>query len=165
MFGGHCIKHWSSTQAIIALSSGEAEYYGLVKAASAGLGAVSMYADMGDSLALSIHTDAEAARGIANRLGLGKTRHIDVHLLWVQERVRAQDFEVHRVKGDDNPADIGTKYLDICKIKKFMNIFSLQFADGRAKECPSISYVSLRDRLRLHNIESERYHGRCHIEV
>ena len=38
LFGQHCIKNWSSTQAIIALSSGEAEYYGVVKASSVGLG-------------------------------------------------------------------------------------------------------------------------------
>ena len=29
--GGHCIKTWSTTQSVIALSLGEAEYYGLVK--------------------------------------------------------------------------------------------------------------------------------------
>ena len=34
MHGLHCVKTWSSTQAIISLSSGEAEYYGLVKGAS-----------------------------------------------------------------------------------------------------------------------------------
>ena len=30
-FGKHCLKTWSTTQAVIALSSGEAEYYGVVK--------------------------------------------------------------------------------------------------------------------------------------
>lgn len=34
MFGIHIIKHWSSTQSLIALSSGEAEYYGFVRAGS-----------------------------------------------------------------------------------------------------------------------------------
>ena len=29
--GEHWVKGWSHTQAVIALSSGEAEYYGLVK--------------------------------------------------------------------------------------------------------------------------------------
>ena len=37
MIGGHMIKSWSSTQNVIALSSGEAEYYGLVKGAAQGL--------------------------------------------------------------------------------------------------------------------------------
>ena len=34
MFGNHMVKSWCSTQAIVALSSGEAEYYGIVKGAS-----------------------------------------------------------------------------------------------------------------------------------
>ena len=38
MYGSHLIKSWSSTQNVIALSSGEAEYYGLVKGASQGIG-------------------------------------------------------------------------------------------------------------------------------
>ena len=55
MFGQHCVKTWSSTQGVIALSSAEAEYYGLVKGASCGLGAISMYKDMGISLDLGIY--------------------------------------------------------------------------------------------------------------
>ena len=42
IFGSHCIRSWSSTQSIIALSSGEAEFYGVVKAASVALGLKSM---------------------------------------------------------------------------------------------------------------------------
>merc|ERR1711895_351289 len=34
MLGEHLIKGWSVTQAVIALSSGEAEYYGIVKGSS-----------------------------------------------------------------------------------------------------------------------------------
>ena len=38
VLGSHLIKSWSSTQADVALSSGEAEYYGTVKAGGMGLG-------------------------------------------------------------------------------------------------------------------------------
>ena len=38
MLGSHLIKSWSSTQDIVALSSGEAEYYGIVKGAAQGFG-------------------------------------------------------------------------------------------------------------------------------
>ena len=36
--GNHAIKTWSTTQAVIALSSGEAEYYGCVRGGAIGLG-------------------------------------------------------------------------------------------------------------------------------
>ena len=38
MVGGHVLKTWSSTQVSLALSSGEAEYYGVVRASGLGLG-------------------------------------------------------------------------------------------------------------------------------
>ena len=47
MIGDHCVKTYSSTQDIIALSSGEAEYYGVVKGGSVGIGLRSMLGDFG----------------------------------------------------------------------------------------------------------------------
>ena len=47
MLGSHVIKTWSSTQPSVTLSSGEAEYYGVVKAAGAGVGQQSLLKDMG----------------------------------------------------------------------------------------------------------------------
>ena len=38
LLGCHTIKHWSSTQQSISLSSGEAEFYGVVRASGYGLG-------------------------------------------------------------------------------------------------------------------------------
>ena len=55
--------------------------------------------------ALIDKSDAEAAKGIASRTGLGTMRHLAVHYLWVQERVRAGEITLHRVRGVDNPAD------------------------------------------------------------
>ena len=136
MFGQHCFKTWSSTQGIIALSSGEAEFYGIVKASSVGLGCQAMFRDMGIKISLNVHTDAEAARGIASRTGLGKTRHIAVHFLWVQERVKNGDLKIHKVRGDANPADLMTKYLDRPTIEKYMDTFSYGFLDGRSSLTP-----------------------------
>ena len=46
-FQGGILKTWSGTQASIAQSSGEAEYYTLVRAASEALGMQSLMRDMG----------------------------------------------------------------------------------------------------------------------
>ena len=69
MIGDHIVKHWSTTQAVIALSSGEAEYYGMVKGASIGLGIASMMQDLGVSMQVRVRTDASAAKSIASRRG------------------------------------------------------------------------------------------------
>ena len=44
---GLCVKSWSSTQTVVARSSGEAEYYAAVKGASEGLGLQAMLRDVG----------------------------------------------------------------------------------------------------------------------
>ena len=78
MHGEHVIKTWSSNQAVIALSSGEAEYYGIVRGATHAIGYKSLLYDMGVHPAtISVRTDATAAIGIANRRGCGQIWHID----------------------------------------------------------------------------------------
>ena len=47
LLGGHLVKSWSSNQAVVALSSGEAEDYAIVKGSSVGIGITALAADMG----------------------------------------------------------------------------------------------------------------------
>ena len=61
MLGEHVAKSWSTTQAVIALSSGEAEYYGIVKGSSVGLGARSVLRDLGCNVRICVMTDSSAA--------------------------------------------------------------------------------------------------------
>ena len=110
LLGSHLLKSWSSTQQTVALSSGEAEYYGVVKGASIGLGTVAMLKDVGVQSALKVRTDSAAAQGIGGRHGLGKLRHIDTACLWIQDKIRRGAFNPSRIKGILNPADIFTKY-------------------------------------------------------
>ena len=88
MIGAHVIRTWSSTQPSVTLSSGEAEFYGLVKAAGAGLGHQSIMRDFGLETPVRVWTDSSAAIGISTRSGLGKLRHLETHTLWVQKKVR-----------------------------------------------------------------------------
>ena len=57
MVGPHLIKAWSSTQASVALSSGEAECFGLVRGVGIGLGIQSLFRDVGLPLKLRAWTD------------------------------------------------------------------------------------------------------------
>ncbi len=132
-FGKHTLRTWSSTQAVIALSSGESEYYGIVKGASVLLGAVSLYRDLGISVKARLMTDSSAGKGIASRIGLGKVKHLHTQYLWVQERVRAKDFTLHKVSTHDNVGDLMTKYLERPKLDKFMEQLGFVIKAGRHK--------------------------------
>ena len=103
-----------------------------------------MFRDMSLSIYPRIYTDADAAKGMAARTGLGRTRHIDVHYLWVQQRIALGDFTLHKVLGTENASDICTKYLDSATIHKYMRFLNYEYADGRSKVCPSLSCVAAR---------------------
>ena len=71
--GGHCLKTWSKTQAVVAKSSAESELYGVVKGGCELLGLLSLAGDFGDATASGvIMLDAAAAMGIIERKGVGK---------------------------------------------------------------------------------------------
>ena len=49
---------------------------------------------------------------------MGKVRHIETKYLWVQDLVKDGRLKLLKVKGTENPADIGTKHLSIAEVEK-----------------------------------------------
>ena len=149
MPGSHLIKAWSSTQPNHALSSGEAEYYGSVKAGGSGLGYQALLEDIGAKLPLRVWTDSTAAMGVATRQGVGKIRHLDTRTLWMQQAVRSGRIELRKVKGTENPADLFTKHMPPQeKLEQVMNLFGCRFIAGRSKIAPKMT----RERLTQENL-------------
>ena len=109
-YWGGFVKSWSNRQVTVALSSAEAEFYASTKAAVEILGVESLMADMGREVeAKEVFTDSNSARAMASRRGLGRTRHIEVKRLWLQEVVEGRKVRLGRVDGKSNPADPLTK--------------------------------------------------------
>ena len=139
MLCGHTIKHWSATQPSVSLSSGEAEFYGLVRGSGQGLGYQALLKDLGLDMPLRMWTDSSAAIGICSRQGLGKLRHIDTHTLWVQQAVRTKRFALHKVSGEANPGDLFTKHLASReRLAALTRLLGCTFSSGRAEIAPSV---------------------------
>ena len=137
LLGEHILKTYSSTQPTVSLSSGEAEFYGVVRASGAALGQQSLFADLGIPLDVRVWTDSSAAMGICTRQGLGKLRHIDTQTLWIQEKVRTKQITLRKVLGEVNPADLLTKFLTgKDKLDQLIKLFGLVAMKGRAKSAP-----------------------------
>ena len=132
LIGEHYIKGWASTQLSIALSSGEAELVALVKATSETMGIVNMVKDLGGTKKGVVYADSSAALSAADRKGSGKLRHINIRMLWIQEREQREDVELRKVRGEVNPADMNTKYLAGPKLMDFMRRFGQHVKIGRA---------------------------------
>ena len=139
MIGEHMVKSWSTTQAVIALSSGEAEYYGIVKGSSVGLGARSVLKDLGCNVRICVMTDSSAAKGMASRKGLGKVRHVEVNQLWVQQKVGTGEIELRKVEGANNLADALTKYVEKDSISRHLRGTHQYLAMGRHPIMPEVA--------------------------
>ena len=113
--GDHMVRSTATTQAVISLSSGESEFYAAVKSASIGLGSVAMAADMGIvyKRAVDLKIDATAGIGVASRRGAGRIRHIHTPTLWLQRAVHDGRCTLSKELGATNPADLGTKHVEV----------------------------------------------------
>ena len=95
----HLLRSWSSTQAVVATSSAEAELYGMCEGASRGLGLQAMMGELGLSVRMFVCTDSAAAKSFASTRGLGRMRHIEVRELWLQELVQKGRRRGHKPSG------------------------------------------------------------------
>ena len=98
-YGSHMLRSTSTTQGVIALSSGESEFYALV----------SMRKDLGvdiskntkiDKAVLEVRVGASAGRGIAVRRGARRIRHIATPTLRVQKLTQDGIVKITKIPGE-----------------------------------------------------------------
>ena len=131
--GKHTIDAGSSTQTIVSLSSGEAEFYGAVKTACRLLGLQQMMKHMRWETNGRLLTDSSAAKGMASRRGAGGVRHIHTPALWLQQVISQKKLQIVKQPGTSNPPDIGTKVVTgeaIWRMLGMMNIFRMKGASN-----------------------------------
>ena len=135
-WGGAAIKSWSKTMSTIALSTGESELGAIVKGIAEGEGILSLLKDFDLHANLGLKSDASAAVGITQRVGLGRVRHLAVADLWVQQRVQRGEVSICKVPGKENPADLMTKPLDWPRIQELLGIMQLRVLnlDGLSRD-------------------------------
>ena len=138
MMGQHCIKTRSKTQAIVAKSSAEAELYGVVRGATEALGLSTLLQDLGQESQIRLHVDAAAAKGIIERKGLSKVRHLDVNVLWLQETAARKEIPINKIPGEENPADLATKHLATAKVEKLLGKMYMSHKEGRASKAAKL---------------------------
>jgi hypothetical protein len=103
------VLHWSKLQSNVALSSGEAELNASVKAMSEAIGSFELVRELcGESLRMSLCTDASACKGILLRQGAGRIKHLGVKCLWAQGAIDSFGVRVEKVAREVNVADVLT---------------------------------------------------------
>ena len=100
------------TQKAISLSSGESEFVAMVAGCSEGMLIRHLWNQItGQSCKTKVRSDSSAARGMTQRQGIGRVRHLDASLLWIQQKEKEKVITVAAIPSELNSADIGTKNL------------------------------------------------------
>jgi hypothetical protein len=116
------------------LSSGEAEYYGIMKGCAEALGAKGLAEDFGWKFEAVVKTDSSAAHAMGSRRGVGKVRLIETRYLWLQEVVGRGRLRLVKIPRTINFADVLTKYVSIGDIEKFGNMYGWRFKPPEVNE-------------------------------
>ena len=127
IFYGGCLLHSSSrTQKIASLSSAESEMYAAASGACDSVLIVGILKWMFDAFfQIHLYLDSAAARGIINRRGVGKVRHLSCRSSWLQERMADGSLVVSPVSCTTNPADMGTKRLNVNRMRALMFLLGM----------------------------------------
>jgi hypothetical protein len=137
-FGRHTVKASSTLQSTISLSSGEAEYYSIVRGVSIGMSLQEILRGWGLQPKLKVHTDSSAALGTCNRQGLGRSRHVQTRFLWVQEKLAQHEFELVKIPTKQNVADLCTKGLPANEMERHMQSMGFEYSHGRAEAAKAL---------------------------
>ena len=118
--GKHLLRHMSCLQTLVALSSGEAEYYALLLGACTSLGIQSHYQDWMVDVPI---------QKLARRGGIGgRLRHLQTRHSWLQSRIALGHVNLDVVASEQNPADVLTKPL--ARTHKFEKGQNMLVKDG-----------------------------------
>ena len=120
----HLLYSSSRTQRVIALSSGEAELLAATSTLCDALFVRQLLAFISDEEPPQVHhfLDASAAKGIMERSGIGRVRHLSVRVLWSQQLVAEKVIALHKVATSINVADLNTKGLSRSRMLMLLHI-------------------------------------------
>ena len=149
VLNGLIVHSTSRTQKCISLSSTESERYAASAGTCDGLylhHIVSFLCD-DDVGCLVLHTDNSAVRMLSVKLGAGRLRHIKGRLLWLQDKVAANELQIKQVKTTQNIADLNTKALNRDRFYCLLYMFGF-FANGEKVGEAEFTRMQTRDLLK-----------------
>ena len=87
---------------------------------------------------IELPASAPGAMHPQRRVGIGKLRHLDTSLLWIQQKVRDKEVQMTKVPGKENPGDSFTQYISGPEIQSHLARMGLEHEEGRAASAPAL---------------------------
>ena len=94
-----------------------AEYCAMCSTAEELLHLRTILENFGFSVNITIFCDSMAARGTAQRAGLGKVKALAVKTAWLQEVIRERRLHITSIASKADKDELGTKVLSVARLK------------------------------------------------
>ena len=106
----YAVQSYSRSQKSIALSSCESEFLALTGAAAEAMRVKTIWEFLtGQQASMVAFTDSSSCLALSQRLGVGRTKHLDVRQLWLQQEVKQGKINVGKIGTQLNLAGLNTK--------------------------------------------------------
>ena len=118
---------------VLAKSTAESELHGVVQGVCEGLGIDTLLRDLGQhEPKVRIYLDVTAVRGIVERKGFSKVKHIDTDVWCLQEQIARRLLALCKVLGTVNVSDFMTKNMTSDTILGYLQRMGLENVEGRS---------------------------------
>ena len=85
-----------------------------------------MWKELSVDLKLVVYSDSIATIFQHSKMGLGRMKHVELRFLFVKDLVKREKLSLCNVLGTDNPANLGTKVLDVATHRHLCNLVCLR---------------------------------------
>ena len=132
---GFCFSFWNNLvswkanlQAIVTLSTTEAEYVAITEAVKEAMWLKGMLEEMGlNQQQVPIKSDSQSAIFLCkNQVFHERSKHIDVRLHFIRNLIEDKAIKVEKVPGCENPADMFTKSVVLDKLRLFKSLLHIE---------------------------------------
>ena len=82
---------------------------------------------------IDVFVDATAGKGIAERKGVGRIRHLHGPLLWIQKAVEGRLVNLKKVDRSKNVADLGTTHVTGPALQKLLQFMGFEMRSGSSR--------------------------------
>ncbi|XP_062085387.1 secreted RxLR effector protein 161-like [Humulus lupulus] len=124
---GDCICWKSQLQSVVSLSTTEAEFMATTEAFKEAIWLQGMLQELKMMKGKAkIYSNSQSSIHLCkNPVYHEKSKHIDIRLFWIREKIEEDVISLDKIGTEDNPVDIGTKVLPVNKFKHCLNLLNL----------------------------------------
>lgn len=115
-------------QHVVALSTTEAEFMATTEAFKEAVWIKGILSEIQMlSRRVTVFSDSQSAIHLSkNPVYHERSKHIDIRLFWIRNKIEEGEVNLEKIPSEDNPADAGTKVLTVSKFQHCLNSLNMR---------------------------------------